>query len=120
MSLCSPSPVLLSVFPAAPGGGSLCPVVLDAGGMEAREMQELAAAYGHESGFVLPPEDGSTAEVRFRFFVPAHEMEMCGHATLGAAWLLRARGRVRGDRHRGLRAVLRPGCAVGGAAGPSG
>ena len=59
-------------------------------------MQELAASYGHESGFVLPPEDPSSADVRFRFFVPQHEMEMCGHATLGAAWLLRARGHASG------------------------
>ena len=91
-----PSPILLSVFPAAPGGGNPCPVVLKAGGMEAQDMQDLAAACGHESGFVLPPEDPGTADVRFRFFVPEHEMEMCGHAALGAAWLMRTRGRVPG------------------------
>jgi len=90
------TPILLSVFPAAPGGGNPCPVVLDAGGMTARDMQDLAGRYGHESGFVLPPTDGKLADVRFRFFVPQHEMEMCGHATLGAAWLLRARGRQQG------------------------
>ncbi|HEY4253126.1 MAG TPA: PhzF family phenazine biosynthesis isomerase [Roseomonas sp.] len=84
-----PVPILLSVFPAGPGGGNPCPIVLDARGMDAAAMQALAAAHGHESGFVLPPADPGTADHRFRFFVPAHEMEMCGHATLGAAWLLR-------------------------------
>lgn len=84
-----PTPILLSVFPAGPGGGNPCPVVLDASGMDAGAMQALAAAEGHESVFVLPPDDPATADYRFRFFVPAHEMEMCGHATLGAAWLLR-------------------------------
>lgn len=84
-----PTPILLSVFPAGPGGGNPCPVVLDASDMDAAAMQALAAAHGHESVFVLPPADPATADYRFRFFVPAHEMEMCGHATLGAAWLLR-------------------------------
>ncbi|MBR0664303.1 PhzF family phenazine biosynthesis protein [Roseomonas hellenica] len=84
-----PTPILLSVFPAGPGGGNPCPVVLDASGMDAAAMQALAAAYGHESVFVLPPADAATVDYGFRFFVPAHEMEMCGHATLGAAWLLR-------------------------------
>jgi len=91
-----PSVVLLSVFPAGPGGGNPCPVVLDARGMDADAMRALAAEHGHESGFVLPPEDASAADMRFRFFVPEHEMEMCGHATLGAAWLLRARGGAEG------------------------
>lgn len=83
-----PTPILLSVFPAGPGGGNPCPVVLDASGMDAAAMQALAAAHGHESAFVLPPGDAAAADYRFRFFVPAHEMEMCGHATLGTAWLL--------------------------------
>ncbi|ONG55521.1 hypothetical protein BKE38_09005 [Pseudoroseomonas deserti] len=100
MQPASPAVTLLTVFPAGPGGGNPCPVVLDARGMDAGAMQALAAAHGHESGFVLPPQDPATADVRFRFFVPAHEMEMCGHATLGAAWLLRARGLASGPELR--------------------
>ncbi|MBL6080304.1 PhzF family phenazine biosynthesis protein [Belnapia sp. T18] len=90
------SPINLSVFPAGPGGGNPCPIVLDASGMDAQDMRALAAAHGHESGFVLPPENPISADFRFRFFVPEHEMEMCGHATLGAAWLLRSRGQALG------------------------
>ncbi|RKK01368.1 PhzF family phenazine biosynthesis isomerase [Pseudoroseomonas wenyumeiae] len=114
----TPSPILLSVFPAGPGGGNPCPVVLDACGMDADAMRAVAAAHGHESGFVLPPEDPASADIRFRFFVPEHEMEMCGHATLGAAWLLRAHGRVAGPELRietlsGLvRAIFGPDGAV--------
>jgi trans-2,3-dihydro-3-hydroxyanthranilate isomerase len=37
---------------------------------------------------VLPPDD-PRAEWRLRFFVPEHEMEMCGHATVGTLWALR-------------------------------
>lgn len=90
----SPAPeiVLLSVFPAEPGGGNPAPIVPDARGLAGEDMRLIAARHGHESGFVLPPEDAASADRRFRFFVPEHEMEMCGHATLGAAWLLRRRG----------------------------
>jgi PhzF family phenazine biosynthesis protein len=90
------SPIILCVFPAGPSGGNPCPVVLDASGMDAGDMRALAAVHGHESGFVLPPEDPTSADFRFRFFVPEQEMEMCGQATLGTAWLLRARGQASG------------------------
>ncbi|WP_424814496.1 PhzF family phenazine biosynthesis protein [Roseococcus sp. YIM B11640] len=91
-----PETILLSVFPAGPGGGNPAPIVPDARGMSGEEMRVLAAHHGHESAFVLPPTDPAAADRRFRFFVPAHEMEMCGHATLGAAWLLRRRGEATG------------------------
>jgi PhzF family phenazine biosynthesis protein len=58
--------------------------------MTAAAMRELAAYYQHESAFVLPGRDGS--DFSLRFFVPNHEMEMCGHATLGTVWLLKHLG----------------------------
>ncbi|MBR0655379.1 PhzF family phenazine biosynthesis protein [Plastoroseomonas arctica] len=91
-----PEIILLTIFPAAPGGGNLAPIIPDATGLSAEAMRAIAAQHGHESGFVLPPEDPASADRRFRFFVPEHEMEMCGHATLGAAWLLRQRGEAQG------------------------
>src|SRR6185437_12746582 len=54
--------------------------------------------YGHESGFVLPAPTGSDCDFAFRFWVPNHEMEMCGHATVGAVWLLNRLGRLLEDR----------------------
>lgn len=83
---------LVRVFPQTPDGGNPAPVVLDADGMTAAEMKDVARHYGHESAFVSRAE-ASTRDFRFRFFVPNHEMEMCGHATLGALWLLRKAGR---------------------------
>jgi PhzF family phenazine biosynthesis protein len=62
--------------------------VLDANGMDASAMKAVAAAAGHECAFLLAPDDSEAADYRLRFFVPEHEMEMCGHATLGTAWLL--------------------------------
>jgi len=84
---------LVKVFPAGAGGGNPAPIVLDALGMSDAAMREVAGSFGHESGFVLPPSPGSGAAFRMRYFVPLHEMEMCGHATVGALWLLRQAGR---------------------------
>jgi trans-2,3-dihydro-3-hydroxyanthranilate isomerase len=83
---------LVRVFSAGAGGGNPAPIIVDAAGLSASEMQDIAARFGHESGFVLPPVDPSH-DFRFRFFVPNHEMEMCGHASVGALWLLRRKGR---------------------------
>ncbi|MBR0900302.1 PhzF family phenazine biosynthesis protein [Bradyrhizobium tropiciagri] len=89
---------LVSVFAAGTGGGNPAPIVIDADGMTGTQMQEVARAYGHESGFVVPAQAGSGCDFEFRFFVPNHEMSMCGHATIGALWLLHQAGRLPGDR----------------------
>ncbi|TYL76054.1 PhzF family phenazine biosynthesis protein [Bradyrhizobium cytisi] len=86
------------VFAAGPDGGNPAPIVVDAAGMLDAQMQELASSYGHESGFVLPPPSGSDCDFEFRFWVPNHEMSMCGHATVGAVWLLEQLGRLSDDR----------------------
>lgn len=83
--------VLIRVFVNGPGGGNPVPLVADARGMDAAQMQDIARAHGHESAFVLPA-DVPGADWRLRFFVPHHEMEMCGHATVGTLWALRRWG----------------------------
>jgi PhzF family phenazine biosynthesis protein len=88
--------VLIRVFvdpDAGAQGGNPVPLVLDAQGMTAADMRALAVRYGHESAFVLPPDDPARQDWRLRYFVPGHEMEMCGHATVGALWALRQWGR---------------------------
>ena len=82
---------LIRVFVRDGQGGNPVPLVADARGMSAPAMQSVAATHGHESAFVLPSEIG--CDWRFRFFVPQHEMEMCGHATVGTLWALRQWGR---------------------------
>jgi trans-2,3-dihydro-3-hydroxyanthranilate isomerase len=86
----------VNVFSAGPGGGNPAPVVLDANDLSADDMKAVAARYGHESAFVCDALHAGNG-FRFRFFVPLHEMEMCGHATLGALWLLRESGRWTSD-----------------------
>jgi PhzF family phenazine biosynthesis protein len=85
---------LVSVFAGSPDGGNPAPIVADAGGLADADMRAVAAAYGHESAFVLPPPSGSACDFALRFWVPNHEMEMCGHATVGAVWLLDRLGRL--------------------------
>lgn len=88
---------LIRVFPAPgqPLGGNSAPVWLDADGMTDTEMQSRTFATGHESAFVLRP-SSPHHDLRLRYFVPLHEMEMCGHATIGALWLLHSLGRWSG------------------------
>ncbi|MBR0870326.1 PhzF family phenazine biosynthesis protein [Bradyrhizobium tropiciagri] len=90
---------LVSVFTVDGEGGNPCPIVVDAGSMSASDMQGVARRHGHESGFVLPAESDDF-DLTFRFFVPNHEMEMCGHATIGALWLLARQGKLTGDTIR--------------------
>lgn len=89
---------LVSVFAAGPGGGNPAPIVVDADGMSDAQMQAVAQRYGHETGFVLSAPSGSGCDYEFRFWVPNHEMSMCGHATVGAVWLLHQSGRLQHDR----------------------
>lgn len=90
----------LDVFPLASGGGNPTSIALDCDALPGAQMQAMTARFGHESGFVLSPSQPGAADFRLRFFVPRHEMEMCGHATIGALWALRARGRVGAGRYR--------------------
>ena len=82
----------VNVFGNGPGGGNPAPIVVDARQLDGDAMRQVAARHGHESAFVLPGRDG--CDYQFRFFVPNHEMEMCGHATLGTVWLLEHLGEL--------------------------
>lgn len=83
-----------TVFAAAPGGGNPCPVCFDPDGLlTTAQMQELAARFGHETAFVLKPSQPG-ADLRLRYFVPNHEMEMCIHATVGTITVLVEQGSV--------------------------
>jgi PhzF family phenazine biosynthesis protein len=88
---------LVSVFPMKPGGGNPAPIMLDADALSTQEMLGIAQRFNLEAGFVMPPSHPEQADIRIRYFVPRHEMPMCGHATIGALWLLREAGRWDGS-----------------------
>lgn len=49
-----------------------------------------------ETAYTVPEGEG----YRLRWFTPAAEVDLCGHATLGAAYVLFANGIAKGDRVR--------------------
>lgn len=90
---------LVNVFTHQGQGGNPCPIAIDAAGWGDGDMQAVARRFGHESGFVLPAASADF-DYTFRFWVPRHEMEMCGHATIGALWCLARAGRLAADQVR--------------------
>jgi PhzF family phenazine biosynthesis protein len=89
---------VVNVFSAGPNGGNPAPIILDAAGMSDADMQDVARTWGLESSFISPAPNGSDCDFTFRFWVPNHEMTMCGHATVGAVWLLYMLGRLPRDQ----------------------
>ncbi|TLD33007.1 hypothetical protein PspLS_00979 [Pyricularia sp. CBS 133598] len=96
---------LVSVFTASDSpdtGGNLLPVVLDASALSEEDMRRIAREYEHEASFLIPLSEASSesqkVDYQLRFFVPEHEMEMCGHATVGTTWLLGELGILSDDQ----------------------
>lgn len=89
---------VVNVFTSRSGGGNPAPIVIQADGMDDAGMLAIAKSYGHESGFVFAPDSADLNDYHFRFFVPRHEMSMCGHATIGALWLLARHGKLSANR----------------------
>ena len=64
--------------------GNPAGVVLDADGMSANDMQDLARELKHsETAFVLRA-DAADHDLRIRYFTPTTEVPLCGHATIAA------------------------------------
>jgi PhzF family phenazine biosynthesis protein len=84
--------VWTTAFADGPGGGNPCPVVFGAAAETTSQLQARAADFGVETAFVLPAEQGG--DVRLRYFVPRHEMEMCVHATVASAVVLGQAGQL--------------------------
>jgi len=81
--------IQVDVFSPIPTQGNGLAVVVDAEGLEDRQLQGFAAWTNlAETTFLLPPDD-PTADYRVRIFTPSQELPFAGHPTLGscAAWL---------------------------------
>src|SRR5262245_64541097 len=58
-------------------------------------MQRVAHAVGcNETAFVLPSQK---ADLRLRYFTPGHEVDLCGHATIGSFVALHRHGLLPGS-----------------------
>jgi trans-2,3-dihydro-3-hydroxyanthranilate isomerase len=85
--------VTADVFTDQPLAGNPLAVVVDARGLDSREMQAIAAEFNYsETTFVLPPADPAhTAAVRI--FTPRAELPFAGHPNVGTAFVLARLGR---------------------------
>ncbi len=86
----------VDAFTSRPFGGNPAGVVLDAKGLSDAQMQLVARELKHsETAFLLP---SAKADWRIRFFTPAREVDLCGHATVASAWVLASEGRIKRGR----------------------
>lgn len=80
-------------------GGNQAGVVLADKALEPAVMQQVAAELKHsETAFVWQTEE----ENRLRYFTPAGEVDLCGHATVAVFALLRRLGRIEDGTHKAL------------------
>lgn len=78
---------LMDAFTDVIGKGNRAGVVFDADGLSDSEMQEIAAfANVSETAFLLNPSDNSH-DIHVRYFTPATEVPICGHATIASHYL---------------------------------
>ena len=80
-------------------GGNQAGVVLADKALEPAVMQQVAAELKHsETACVWQTEEGN----RLRYFTPAGEVDLCGHATVAVFALLRRLGRIEDGTHKAL------------------
>ena len=88
---------VMDAFSTGIFGGNQAGVVLPDRPLEDGLMQRIAAEFKHsETAFVKPESDGS---IKLRYFTPAGEVDLCGHATIASFALLRQIGLI-GDGSR--------------------
>ena len=83
---------VMDAFSTRVFGGNQAGVALPERALPDALMQQVAAEFKHsETAFVRVEGDGS---VTLRYFTPAGEVELCGHATVASFALLRQLGRI--------------------------
>ena len=88
---------VMDAFAAKLFGGNQAGVALPERDVSDETMRLIAAELKHsETAFVRPRADGS---VDLRYFTPAGEVELCGHATIAGFALLRRLGLLADGRH---------------------
>ncbi len=70
--------------------GNPAGIVLNANDLDVHAMQSIAKSVGfNETVFVM---NSDNADVRLRYFTPGHEINLCGHATVGSMYCLKSLG----------------------------
>ena len=85
MSATRPTPLTIfqvDAFTDVPYRGNPAAVVLEPGDLTEQQMQLLAREMNlSETAYLLPP-SSSAGDLRLRWFTPAAEVDLCGHATV--------------------------------------
>ncbi|RST56951.1 PhzF family phenazine biosynthesis isomerase [Siminovitchia terrae] len=80
----------IDAFSSIPEKGNPAGVVLNGEDYTEEQMLAIASAVGfNETAFVV---SSDIADFRIRYFTPGHEINLCGHATMGAVYALRMNG----------------------------
>jgi PhzF family phenazine biosynthesis protein len=88
----------LNSFAKTKEGGNAAGVVLNADALTEQEMRKIAAVMGlSETAFVLR---SNAADYKLRFFSPNEEVDLCGHATIAAFFVMSRRGLVQPGRYK--------------------
>ncbi|MFJ4966940.1 putative isomerase YddE [Streptomyces sp. ADI96-02] len=100
---------IVDAFTDRPFSGNPAGVLLleSAAFPDAVRLQEIAAEVNlSETAFAHPLPPGGAADWALRWFTPATEVDMCGHATLATAHVLHATGRATGTMRFSARCGL--------------
>jgi len=101
----------VNAFTTTPFTGNPAGVVPDADGLSDQLMLAIAGELNDisETVFISRP-DAENADVRFRFFTSATEVDLCGHATISALFALAWSNRISGaDETKVIRAQTKAG-----------
>ncbi|OES46003.1 PhzF family phenazine biosynthesis protein [Domibacillus iocasae] len=80
----------IDAFSPVPEKGNPAGVVLNGDDYTEKQMLAIAEAIGfNETAFVV---SSNVADFRIRYFTPGHEINLCGHATMGTVYALRMNG----------------------------
>lgn len=83
----------INAFAKTEEGGNPAGVVVNADELSENDMKKIAGILGlSETAFVMKSD---VADYRVRFFTPTEEVDLCGHATIGAFSTLLSRGFIK-------------------------
>jgi predicted PhzF superfamily epimerase YddE/YHI9 len=98
---------VIDVFTSQRFAGNPAAVVLDTENLSEGQMQAIATEFNlSETTFILPPDNRAATErkrtcispsVSFRWFTPAAEVDMCGHATIAGVHAMLEAGTLAPD-----------------------
>lgn len=89
---------VVDAFSEVSFGGNPAGVVLNALGLKDEQMLQIANELNlSETAFIFPSENDK-ADFKLRFFTKTEEVDLCGHATIAAFYVLAAKGLIENDK----------------------